>query len=931
MKPHPSTLAALTAFVLGAGTVLAQTDKYWTGTGTWGTDDFWSLTSGGTYDQPWVAGDNAIFEGTPGTVTLGAAITANDIDFTVAGSNYLIDGNSLNMAGGSITVSSKNRKHTITSAITGSPAVNIINGTGYEGLTFAPTSGTVALGTCTVPYDDPVGGDKAGIRFGGSTTGNTVSEVTYQGGDKYGAIYVQDTGEWTFGNVLVGIVYVQGGDMIANGEIDTKYAGLQLQSGTLHYNNEGAVKGGAFKFQGGSLDNTSGAAITTSLYNPASSWEGNWTFIGSNGANSDLNLGTGTVTLTGTRTVTVQNAATTLTIDGVVTDSTSVYGLTKAGDGTLKLTNANTYNGATTVSAGTLSLGDGTNNSNLDDDVILEIDGTGTLDLNFTAGNVDTVLALTFDDALQATGTWGRTGHPTADHTTSKITGDGLINNLGGAAPAGTNYWDGSLVGGTGNGASNGGSGIWSTSNANWDAGLGSRVAWPNTTADKAIFRAAAGTVDLESDITLGEILIDGVDNYVIGSNPETQSLHFGGAAFIKVDQVKAFIRAGITGSPNLLIYGNNSDPLYLYPDSASMTLGEVTLGGVPNNPLLELGGSVGGNSISKLVSANNWSFLDKKGTSTWTIGDVTAGTIRLFSGTLAINGTFNKTYLGLQFTGGTLAGDGTINTAVTVPAAGNLAPGAPAGTLSIAGSLDISALAGGTGTLNYELNALAGTSDRIAVTGSATIGTLGFTDFVFTDLGGLENGTYTLITTTTGITGAIDGGDSSGSIGSGGTGTLQIDGTGKNLELVVSGLGASTPYQTWAGGAVFSADDNGDGVANGLAFLLGAANPSENAIGRLPTVTESGGALILNFNCLPIAARGTATLKVAHSTNLAAWTATVDQVPDANDPVPDNNVTFVVGAGPAGPPALNSVTATIGSAAAGGGGKLFGRLEATE
>ena len=105
--------------------------------------------------------------------------------------------------------------------------------------------------------------------------------------------------------------------------------------------------------------------------------------------------------------------------------------------------------------------------------------------------------------------------------------------------------------------------------------------------------------------------------------------------------------------------------------------------------------------------------------------------------------------------------------------------------------------------------------------------------------------------------------------------------------------------------------------MKDGLAFLLGAANPSENAIGRLPTVTESGGDLVLTFNCLPIAARGTATLKVAHSNNLAAWTPTMDVVPDADDAVPDNDVTFVVGAGPVGPPALNSVTATIDSAAA--------------
>lgn len=134
--------------------------------------------------------------------------------------------------------------------------------------------------------------------------------------------------------------------------------------------------------------------------------------------------------------------------------------------------------------------------------------------------------------------------------------------------------------------------------------------------------------------------------------------------------------------------------------------------------------------------------------------------------------------------------------------------------------------------------------------------------------------------------------------------------------------------YAAWSGGAAFYSDANGDGVKNGLAFLLGAAHPPENAIGRLPTVTESGGNLVMTFNCLPIAARGAATLKVSHSNALAAWTPTVDVVPDADDAAPDNNVTFVVAAGPAGPPALKAVTATIDAAAA-AAGKLFGRLEA--
>jgi autotransporter-associated beta strand protein len=139
------------------------------------------------------------------------------------------------------------------------------------------------------------------------------------------------------------------------------------------------------------------------------------------------------------------------------------------------------------------------------------------------------------------------------------------------------------------------------------------------------------------------------------------------------------------------------------------------------------------------------------------------------------------------------------------------------------------------------------------------------------------------------------------------------------------------TQYQAWASGAAFDADANNDGVKNGMAFLLGAASPTSPV--STPTVTENGGDLILNFNCLPDAARGNATLRVEHSSDLGVldpWTATTNEVPDATNAVPDNDVTFVVVAGPVGPPALNSVTATIASAAA-AGNKLFGRLKAEQ
>ncbi|MCH7229172.1 hypothetical protein, partial [Haloferula sp. A504] len=63
--------------------------------------------------------------------------------------------------------------------------------------------------------------------------------------------------------------------------------------------------------------------------------------------------------------------------------------------------------------------------------------------------------------------------------------------------------------------------------------------------------------------------------------------------------------------------------------------------------------------------------------------------------------------------------------------------------------------------------------------------------------------------------------------------------------------VSTADPFADWsvldgATGVTFEGDANGDGVQDGLAFLLGAANPNvdANAAGLLPTVTETGGGL---------------------------------------------------------------------------------------
>jgi autotransporter-associated beta strand protein len=160
---------------------------------------------------------------------------------------------------------------------------------------------------------------------------------------------------------------------------------------------------------------------------------------------------------------------------------------------------------------------------------------------------------------------------------------------------------------------------------------------------------------------------------------------------------------------------------------------------------------------------------------------------------------------------------------------------------------------------------------------------------------------------------------------------------SGSNLTLTVND-GAShtgtatittiqTQYAAWAGGAAFDADADGDGVKNGLAWLLGAANPSANAISLLPAVTQSSGNLILTFKGRNAAKRGGAELNVEYSKDLGIadlWTSHQAAVPESSSTV--NNVVFVISAFDAN---LNNVQATIPASAASPGTKLFGRLNA--
>lgn len=136
------------------------------------------------------------------------------------------------------------------------------------------------------------------------------------------------------------------------------------------------------------------------------------------------------------------------------------------------------------------------------------------------------------------------------------------------------------------------------------------------------------------------------------------------------------------------------------------------------------------------------------------------------------------------------------------------------------------------------------------------------------------------------------------------------------------------TLFESWAddSGATFAGDANADGIADGLAWLLGAASPDDDASGLLPHATENDGALELRFTMRNQATRGSAVLNFQHGTNLGAWSTI--PVPDVTPVDPIQGVTFTVTAREL--PHTLSVTASIPATAA-PDGRVFARLSGSE
>ena len=145
-------------------------------------------------------------------------------------------------------------------------------------------------------------------------------------------------------------------------------------------------------------------------------------------------------------------------------------------------------------------------------------------------------------------------------------------------------------------------------------------------------------------------------------------------------------------------------------------------------------------------------------------------------------------------------------------------------------------------------------------------------------------------------------------------------DTTTWNFQVIAA---ATPPYDNWAAGTEsFGGDANGDGVTDGMAWILGAASPSANAHDKLPVPAKDGAFLTLNFK--RVNAHSPAKLYVEYGNNLGGWIGY--EIPASSHPNIGGGIEVVVANDLPNP---DQVTVKLPTSLQSPAGTLFVRLRA--
>lgn len=512
----------------------------------------------------------------------------------------------------------------------------------------------------------------------------------------------------------------------------------------------------------------------------------------------------------------------------------------KSGTGSVTITNANTYTGATNINAGTLQLGNGTSNGSISS--TSSVTNNGTLAYNLAADQT--------------------ANYPISGSGIVTKTGTGVLTLSGANTYSGGSTLNSGVINLIGNGT----------------LGTGQIALAAGTTLKIDKNLAVANTVTGSGAIVnTGSLTNTGDFSGFSGTfthNSSVVSVAFNSAS--TTSQNAAYVIAAPQGSIQGFIAGGNGDYTLklgsLSGVADSLFRGGLTATGTTTLEIGNLGtdtefaGSVT-NGTSKILA------VTKVGSGTLTLSGASSytGNTLVNGGTLSVTGSLSAASSVTVSSGATLKGGGTVAGAVT--SSGTVAPGVGAGTLTT-GAATLS------GTLAIEIDGATG--DKLLSSGAINLTGVALTVNLLS--GGFSQPSY-VIAEGTSITGTF------ASVPSGYTVTIVSGGAGQQAVLTSSG-GYTSWASTNAGGQAANLDADNDGVANGVEYFMNAAAGFTANPGIV-----SGAITWPNGGNIPASAYGTQFV-VQTSPNLSTWTDVPVGSLTTNTSGPSGSLTYTLPTG---------------------------------
>ena len=654
-----------------------------------------------------------------------------------------------------------------------------------------------------------------------------------------------------------------------------------------------------------------------------------WTVSGTDALTLDTNDGVPTVE--------VANQSATLS-----TPLAGSQGLTKKGTGLLVLSGANTYTGATAVNAGTLQLGDGTNQPVVSTSYAIAENATLRLRYNAASGSQAQTwskftgagtLALASGKSFDSG--WGTMTLPTTFTGKVIIEGGRVQNNstgttFGGAtlvsvrqggqlalynAPGGSTMTANLEIAGTGFGEVDYPGALRLPDNSATLAGaialtdsaaiIGSWSSSGVGTITAPISGPVAAHLSLYGYAATYTFVLAGANTYSGNTIVDRGVLRLGAADVIPNGPGKGILNVSSATTASVNLYGFNETINGLSgPGPVTSSLAGALLSVGDADQSSTYGGGLAGSLSLRKIGAGT---LTLTGVSSHT-GSTTAN-----AGSLVVNGSLGAGTAVTVDSAATLGGGGTVAGAVTVNSGATLAPGSDAATTGAltTGSLVLAGI--------YQCQVSGATADRLTVNGNLT---LAGSTLAVSALGATDPGVR-VIASYTGVRSGTFGGTLPPGYG------VSYDDTAKEVRLTVPGGG--DPYGTWAATKGLTGanngkaqDPDGDGVSNLLEYYLGGEPLAANSAILPKVVAMNATTVTFGFTRLDEAEAAFPVQNFQYGSTISGWTPVA--IGAGNTTAPGGIVVTVA----ENATAPDAITVAIPRALA-AGGKIFGRLQLNE